>query len=53
VELKWKSLRNQEKYYKSHKKIDLKNFREKLDLKNSSWNGAATGFLYDEKKQMN
>ena len=48
VEKKWKALRNQEKYYKKKLNIDLKMFREKLDLKNNSWNGAVTGYLYDK-----
>ena len=48
VEKKWKALRNQEKYYKKKLNIDLKNFREKLDLKNNSWNGAVTGYLYNK-----
>ena len=47
VEKKWKALRNQEKYYKKKLNIDLKLYREKLDLKNNSWNGAVIGYLYD------
>ena len=48
VEIKWKALRNQEIYYKKHKNIDLKYHRVKLNLKNSSWNGAVSGYLYGE-----
>ena len=48
IEIKWKSLRNQETVYKAQKNIDLKYYRENLRLKNSSWSGPVTGFLFDE-----
>jgi hypothetical protein len=48
IDIKWKALLNQENFYKTDKKMDLKNFREKLQIKNSTWSGAVTGFLYDE-----
>ena len=47
-EIKWKSLLNQEIFFKSHKNTDLKYYREHLQIKNSSWSGGVTGFLYDE-----
>ena len=48
IDIKWKALRNQENFYKTDKNTDLKNFREKLQIKNLTWSGAVTGFLYDE-----
>ena len=47
-EIKWKSLLKQEIFFKSYKSTDLKYYREHLQVKNSSWSGAVTGFLYDE-----
>ena len=49
VEVKWSALKRQEKHYKQRLGVDLKRYRERLDIKNSSWCGAVTGFLYDKK----
>ena len=46
VETKWAAVQKQEKHYKSHLGVDLKAVRQSLQLKNSSWNGAVTGYLY-------
>jgi hypothetical protein len=44
--IKWKALRSQEIFYKTHKNTDLKIFREHLNLRNSTWCGSVTGFLF-------
>jgi hypothetical protein len=46
IEHKWKALIQQENFYNIFYGINLKKYREKLALKNSSWNGAVTGYLY-------
>lgn len=45
VETKWQSVLKQEAHYKAHLGIDLRQIRQRLALKNTSWNGAVTGFL--------
>ena len=46
IEHKWKALIQQENFYNKFYGINLKKYREKLALNNSSWNGAVTGYLY-------
>lgn len=46
VKTKWNALRKQEISYKKMYNIDLRMFRKNIDLKNTSWNGAVTGYLY-------
>lgn len=43
---KWGALIKQEETYEKMYNLTLKNYRNKLNVKNSSWNGAATGYLY-------
>ena len=45
VATKWAAVQKQEKHYKEHLGIDLKAIRQSLKLKNTSWNGAVTGYL--------
>jgi len=45
VEDKWNAVLKQEVYFNKHFKVDLKKVRDKLDLANSSWNGAVRGYL--------
>lgn len=45
VETKWAAVLSQETHYKSHLGIDLRGIRQKLELKNTSWNGAVQGWL--------
>ena len=43
---KWGAVMAQERFYKTHFHIDLKQCRERLGLHNNSWNGAVMGYLY-------
>ena len=42
---KWKALVFQERHYQTYYGITLHKYRETLDLKNMSWNGAVVGYL--------
>ena len=42
MKIKWKAIKSQEKYFKRYLNTQLHHFK----LRNQSWNGAATGFLY-------
>lgn len=42
---KWKAVLAQERHYKQHLGVDLRHFRDHLDIANTSWNGAVKGFL--------
>jgi hypothetical protein len=42
---KWDAVIAQEKYYSTYKDIPLRQYRNKLDIANTSWNGAVKGFL--------
>lgn len=44
---KWKGVQKQERFYRRYKNIDLKSYRENSRLKNSSWNGAVLGYIYE------
>ena len=44
--VKWNALRSQEIFYKTHNNTDLEYFREHLNLLNSTWCGAVSGFLF-------
>lgn len=46
-EEKWRAVMEQEKVYKSHRGVDLKRCRTKLNIQNTSWNGAVTGYLQE------
>ena len=43
---KWRGVKFQERFYQAHYGITLHKYRETLDLKNTSWNGAVIDYLY-------
>lgn len=45
VKVKWKAVELQEAHYKTYYNIRLRWYREHMDLKNNSWNGAVRGLL--------
>ena len=42
---KWKALVLQERYYQTHFLVTLHKYRETMDLRNTSWNGAVVSYL--------
>ena len=44
-EIKWKGLVFQERHYQTFYGVTLHKYRETMDLKNTSWNGAVIGYL--------
>ena len=42
---KWKALVFQERHYQTYYGVTLHKYRETMDLKNMSWNGAVVGYL--------
>lgn len=45
VEVKWKAVEAQERYYRKHRSIPLRQFRSQLDISNTSWNGPVKGYM--------
>jgi hypothetical protein len=45
VEEKWAAVIAQEKYYASFLGVKLAQYRNRLDIANTSWNGAVKGYL--------
>lgn len=45
VKEKWNAVIKQEKFYRRHFNVDLKRYREKSRLSNSSWNGGVINYL--------
>jgi hypothetical protein len=46
---KWRAVMEQEKVYYNHFGVPLRNYRRNLNIRNTSWNGAVIGYLYDNK----
>jgi len=44
VEVKWKAVLRQQKFYEEHFGVNL---NKKFNIHNTSWNGAVTGLLYE------
>lgn len=45
IDDKWRAVLAQEKHYLTHRGIDLKKYRNTLDIANTSWNGAVKAYL--------
>lgn len=46
VDIKWKAVVKQERHYKKYLGIDLKKYKDSLELANNTWSGAVKGYLY-------
>ena len=45
VKVKWNAVLAQERHYRKFRGVDLAGRRNRLDIANTSWNGAVTGYL--------